>query len=130
MRHVRKWELSSLLAIGIAVVTAMSGASLAPAPASAASPGSVPATTPLTDDLVSHSVGKWGIDLGDRDPAVKPGDDFYLSQNGGWYARTELNASLPMAAYWRDLRRLAPRRLIAILDEVSADRAAPPGSVE
>jgi len=34
-------------------------------------------------DLASHSLGTWGVELSDRDPTVKPGDNFYLSQNGG-----------------------------------------------
>ena len=83
-----------------------------------------------TDDLASHSVGAWGVDLTDRDPSVKPGDDFFMSQNGAWFARTELNSALPMAAYWRDLRRLSPRRLVAILEEVAANKNAPPESAE
>ena len=58
----------------------------------------------------------WGIDLTDRDASVKPGDDFYRSQNGAWMDRTELK-SRAAASYWGDLRRLAPQQLAAILDE-------------
>ncbi len=82
------------------------------------------------DDLESHSVGAWGIDLSDRDPAVKPGDDFFMSQNGAWYARTELKPLVPFAAYWADLRRLSPRRLIALLETAAANTSASPESVE
>lgn len=85
---------------------------------------------PEMPNLDSHTAGAWGIDLTDRDPSVKPGDDFYMSQNGAWYARTELNAAQPMAAYWRDLRRRSPARLIAILDDVSADKSIAPDSME
>jgi len=35
------------------------------------------------------SHGAWGVDLTDRDPSVKPGDNFYMSQNGGWFNGTE-----------------------------------------
>src|SRR5882724_9100876 len=93
---------------------------------------SAPADTGLPDmpSLESQTAGAWGIDLTDRDPAVKPGDDFYMSQNGGWDARTELSAAHPMAAYWRDLRRRSPARLIAVLDDISADRTVSSGSVE
>ncbi len=82
------------------------------------------------DDLALHSVGAWGIDLTDRDPAVKPGDDFFMSQNGAWFARTELTPQAPFAAYWNDLRRLAPRRLAALLEEVAANPNASPDSPE
>lgn len=82
------------------------------------------------DELASHSVGAWGIDLSDRDPSVKAGDDFFLSQNGAWFARTVLSAQLPMAAYWRDLRNLAPLRINAILKELAANTSASPDSAE
>jgi putative endopeptidase len=36
--------------------------------------------------------GAWGYDLSGRDADVKPGDDFFLHANGGWYARTEIPA--------------------------------------
>ncbi len=80
------------------------------------------------DDLALHSVGTWGLDLADRDASVKPGDDFYKSQNGAWFTRTELTPQTPFAAYWNDLRRLAPRRLSALLEEAAADANAAPAS--
>lgn len=70
------------------------------------------------------------MDLSDRDSSIKPGDDFYMWQNGAWYARTEFSPQRPYAAYWNDLRRMVPRRLTAILTEVSAHRDAAPDSVE
>jgi putative endopeptidase len=80
------------------------------------------------EELTAHSVGAWGLDLNDRDPSVKPGDNFYMSQNGAWFARTELGAQRPMAAYWFDLRTLAPRQLKVILEELAADTSALPES--
>jgi putative endopeptidase len=67
---------------------------------------------------MGQSVGVWGVALGDRDPNVKPGDDFFLSQNGTWVAHTDLKTQV-FNAYWGDLRRLAPRRLAALLDDVA-----------
>ena len=78
----------------------------------------------------SRPVGAWGVDLSDRDAAVKPGDDFYRSQNGAWLDRTELSATLSFAAYWADLRRLAPRRLNVVLAEVAANTGLSPQSIE
>ena len=85
------------------------------------------AKTPAPD-LISHSAGTWGINLTDRDLSIKPGDDFFMYQNGGWFARTELSPQVPFAAYWNDLRKLSPRRLIAILEEVAANKSATPDS--
>lgn len=69
-------------------------------------------------------IGNWGIDLGDRDPEIRPGDDFYLSQNGRWFAATRLGDDLPNAAYWRDLRRNA-RQDVAELLAQAADARSP-----
>ena len=63
----------------------------------------------FADDFSSNPVGTWGVDLSDRDPSVKPGDDCFISQNGDWFARTELTPQLPQAAYWRDLLYWAGR---------------------
>ena len=84
----------------------------------------------VSEDLALHSVGSWGLDLSDRDSAVQPGDDFYMSQNGGWFSRITFTPERPYAAYWNDLRRMVPRRLTAILTEVSANRNVPAESVE
>jgi putative endopeptidase len=84
----------------------------------------------FADDFSANPVGPWGIDLSDRDPSVKPGDDFFMSQNGGWFARTELTPQLPQAAYWRDLRRLSPQRLNEILAQAAANKSVPPESLE
>ena len=73
-------------------------------------------------------VGAWGLDLGDRDPAVKPGDNFYLSQNGAWFARTDVTNDKPNAAYWRDLRNLARQRVTQIVQEAAADKSLTPVS--
>src|SRR4051794_29918319 len=83
------------------------------------------ASPSLPPDLMPRSRGAWGVDLSDQDRSVKPGDDFAMYQNGGWYARTQLGPGLANAAYWRDVRLLAPRRLGAILAELAADRSAP-----
>ena len=75
--------------------------------------------------MPSFAVGGWGIALDDRDPAVRPGDNFYMSQNGAWFARSELNPRNPSRAYWRDLQRLAPRRALGLLRDAAAHSAAP-----
>jgi len=76
-----------------------------------------------TADEPAHAqVGAWGLDFSDRDSAVKPGDNFYLSQNGAWFARTDVTNDKPNAAYWRDLRALARQRVTAIVQAAAADR--------
>jgi putative endopeptidase len=80
-------------------------------PARSADPSSRPA------------IGTWGLDLTDRDPGVKPGDNFYMSQNGAWFARTEVGESGPNAAYWRDLRAHSRARVAEILKATAANRS-------
>ncbi len=89
----------------------------------------VTATPSGRDSLLLEPVRPWGINLGDRDPAVRPGDDFFRSQNGAWLARTVLDSANPAYAYWRDLQRITPRRVAAILGDAASDRTADPHSV-
>ena len=86
--------------------------------------------TQAGSDIALPSRGQWGVDLGDRDPSVKAGDNFYMSQNGGWFNRTELTPSQPTAAYWRDIRRAVPAQIIGILKELSSRKDFLAGSPE
>jgi putative endopeptidase len=54
---------------------------------------------------------------------MKPGDDFFMSQNGAWFAQTQLGPQQPATSYWRDLRNLSPRRIDAMLRELAADQS-------
>ena len=81
-------------------------------------------------DLDAHPVGGFGIDLSGRDPAVKPGDDFFMSQNGAWYARAVIPATMTAAGYWFELRIKSVWREQAILEAAAANRSAPHGSIE
>lgn len=116
MQNIRTVWVASFLILCILMSVALSGAG--------AQTSDVIAVT-----LASRSVGAWGIDLNDRDLSVKPGDDFFMFQNGAWFAHTELNSKLVASAYWRDLRRLSPLRLNAILTELAL-KSAPPASAE
>ena len=77
------------------------------------------------------AIGSWGVDLSDQDRSVRPGDDFFRYQNGGWVARAAPDVQHPFMSYWRDVRSVAPARLRAILDALAADaslsRKAPTG---
>ena len=50
-------------------------------------------------DLEAHRIGGFGIDLSGRDPAIRPGDDFFMSQNGAWYAKAAIPATITAAGY-------------------------------
>ncbi|WP_062770738.1 M13 family metallopeptidase [Sphingopyxis terrae] len=55
--------------------------------------------------------GSWGVDLGARDPSVKPGDDFDKYANGAWFARTEIPADQASAGVDYDVYNLTQRQL-------------------
>src|SRR6266567_2786745 len=89
-------------------------------------------TTAQGQAAAAPHYGKWGVELGDQDRSVKPGDDFAMYQSGGWFARTVLSSMSPNAAYWRDVRLRAVQQLGDILAELAAkhEAAAEPGSVK
>ncbi len=62
----------------------------------------------------------WGINLADQDRSIRPGDDFAMYQNGSWYKRTTLSALQANAAYWRDLRIDAGKRIDQMLADLGA----------
>jgi len=81
-------------------------------------------------DLASHSVEPWGVDLVKQDRSVRPGDNFYEYQNGKWLSEVQFGPNEKAQAYWRDLRLLSPRRLVAIFEGLALERAASSESVE
>ena len=111
----------------VAGAVMLAGASLAPnaAPAQLATGSSLSGI-----DLDAHPIGGFGIDLSGRDPAVKPGDDFFMSQNGAWYARAVIPATMTATGYWFELRIKSVWREQAILEAAAANRTAPRGSIE
>ncbi|WP_110640470.1 M13 family metallopeptidase [Salinicola sp. CPA57] len=68
-----------------------SSSALADAPESA-SPSAPAAASASATAPSSAMLGPWGVDLGARDTAIDPGDDFYHYVNGGWLARTPIPA--------------------------------------
>jgi putative endopeptidase len=63
-------------------------------------------------------LGKWGIDLSSIDPAVKPGDNFFLHVNGGWLKTAQIPADRSSTGSFQDLQILSEQRLTAIVDEL------------
>ena len=73
-------------------------------------------------------IAPWGIDLGARDLAVRPGDDFYRYAGGHWL---DSNQIPPDRSRWGSFDQLDERAQQQVLDIVQALPArAPPGSNE
>ncbi|MBS1716773.1 MAG: M13 family metallopeptidase [Armatimonadetes bacterium] len=79
------------------------------------------ASTQSNDHLALRSIGAWGVDLTDRDPATRPGDDFYRSQNGKWLDTATIDPTKFANAYWLDLRILNSERVGALLEQSATD---------
>jgi len=80
------------------------------------------AAVPLQD----RHFGSWGIDFTYQDAGVRPGDDFYRRLNARWLDNVSFGPNVLAQAYWRELRLLTPKRLIAILQSDDATIANTP----
>jgi endothelin-converting enzyme/putative endopeptidase len=69
-----------------------------------------------------------GIPVPNMDPAVRPGDNFYLYVNGGFIARTKLPADRASVDIF-NLRDLSFKQVASIIDDASKSNA-PTGSDE
>ncbi|MDF0486845.1 M13 family metallopeptidase [Sphingomonas sp. H39-1-10] len=67
--------------------------------------------------------GDFGVDLTARDPAVKPGDDFWAYANGGWDKKTEIPADKASTGAFVLLRDASEANVRTILDDMAANPA-------
>ncbi len=65
-----------------------------------------------------------GINVGNMDRAVKPGDNWYLYCNGDWIKRTELPADRARIGVFSQLDDLSNKRTAALIEEVAKSNAA------
>src|SRR5580698_5562915 len=70
-----------------------------------------------------------GISIPNMDPAVRPGDDFYLYANGGFIARTKLPADRAGIGVFSTLSDLSFKQTASIIED-AAKSSAPAGSNE
>src|SRR5258707_10785086 len=70
-----------------------------------------------------------GISIPSMDPAVRPGDNFYLYANGGFIARTKLPADRAAIGVFSVLSDLSFKQTASIIED-AAKANAPAGSDE
>ena len=70
-----------------------------------------------------------GISIPNMDPAVRPGDDFYLYANGGFIARTKLPPDRASIGVFSALSDLSFKQVASIIED-AAKANAPAGSDE
>jgi len=61
--------------------------------------------------------GSWGVDLGARDPSVKPGDSFFDYANGGWYKTAVIPTEYPLAGNALDTHLLTQAQLRSVVED-------------
>ena len=69
-----------------------------------------------------------GIALANMDPAVKPGDDFYLYANGAWVSRTQIPADRAGYGVFTLLSDLSTKRTNQIIED--AAKSNPPAGTD
>ena len=89
--------------LSVAVLTAASAQSAAPA----------------ADAALTH-----GIAVVNMDPAVKPGDDFYLYANGSWIARTQIPADRAGLGVFSILDDLSSKRTNQLIENAAQSNSA------
>lgn len=112
-----QWQRWRLLIALVVALTAIS--SIAPAVTAFQA---TPQATPMA------SVA--GIDTGNMDLTVDPGDDFYEYANGGWFDKVEIPSDKGAYGVFDELTDVTTGQLLGLLDDLSASDELTPGSDE
>lgn len=65
------------------------------------------------------------LDSSSRDNSIKPGDNFWMWANGGWYKKATIPATESSVGGFTDLRNTTRENLKKVLDEISATEHTP-----
>jgi putative endopeptidase len=94
--------------------------------ASAALMLAVPALAkPAAPTVAKPELGTWGVDLTGRDPAAKPGDDFWNYANGMWAKRTEIAPDRTSVGAFITLADRSEAQVRSIVEEAAKAGGAP-----
>ena len=92
--------------------------------------GSEPAKSPAASAPVAAKgraeIAPWGLDLAIRDPAVKPGDDFFRYADGRWMDAHTIPGDRTTWGSFAELDERATQQQLQIVQQLPAD--APAGS--
>ncbi|MEM9013516.1 MAG: M13 family metallopeptidase N-terminal domain-containing protein, partial [Pseudomonadota bacterium] len=79
--------------------------------------------------MTAPELGAWGIELGDLEPSVLPGDDFYRYVNGKWLDTFEIPDEFSNYGSFTVLFERSEEQVREIIEQ-AADGSNAPGSVE
>jgi putative endopeptidase len=106
-----------------AVAALLAGcATAAKAPATTPAPAAAPTPAPLPP---KPAIGAFGIDLGARDAAVKPGDDFFRYASGSWLKTEKMPSDRTRWGSFDILRAQSEADVRAIVEELAKGTYAP-----
>ncbi|HEU0065957.1 MAG TPA: M13-type metalloendopeptidase [Sphingomonas sp.] len=112
---MRSSVLAALLLGGVATTTAIYAQN-------------TPVSTAAPANAGKPQLGTFGVATANMDPAVAPGDDFYMYVNGAWQAKTEIPADKSSWGGFGILRDLSDTRTREVIESAAKTRNAP-GSV-
>ncbi len=81
----------------------------------------------LPTQAASPQIGTWGFDLSGKDPAVRPGDDFFRYSGGEWMRRETLPSDRTRWGTFDQLAERAERDTRRIIEDLAA-HLAPEGT--
>ncbi len=81
------------------------------------------------ENAPAPTIGEFGVDLTNRDPAVKPGDDFFRFANGAWLKTFQMPADKSRFGAFDELGEKSERDVKAIIDGFATSNPAPGTSV-
>ncbi len=122
-------KMQHILLLGLVLAGCSSEDALelqAPASAAMPMPAAEPAAESATEPAVAQPSGpRSGVELDKFDPAIAPGDDFYLHVNGRWLVSTAIPADKSNYGAFTILDDEAQANLRQLIEEAANTDAAP-----
>ncbi len=94
-------------------------------------PAAEAATAPIEaadNPALTPRIPPWGVDLSAKNPATKPGDDFWRYVNGTWADETEIPPDRVTHGVWLDVHERAEQRVRDIIEALAAVDSEPGSS--
>ncbi len=127
MKKLLLGAAAAALLAACTTVPAPEATELAETPTTEAEPA--PVETPAAPVHVVETTspdywGEWGIDTETMDPAVTPGDNFFMYVNGGWFDTFELPADKVRYGAFDLLREKSEQQTRFIIEDLAAETPA------
>src|SRR4029077_14907866 len=113
---------TTALALAVVPLTLAAGCAhspeKAPGPPAASAPPPAAITAPVA---VQAQIPPWGLDLANRDLAVKPGDNFFVYADGNWMKAHQIPADRTSWGSFAEPDERSQQQVLAIIQGLPAD---------